>query len=470
MENEGLLENFSNHFMNYEHSSKEKSENLPKSLQYRKFFNWMSFLDPNTPLKKLSLPGSLNSAIYNVKFNELHYKSEDFKVIDKKLFNENFQQYNIISQLFLGIRFFSFTCKMTSNNSYIFCMDDFEGISLFEGLKLQMSYFFENFNNKKTEFSMLFFEFDGCTIKEKEALKKEIVELLEINTYGLKAGDFSFDIPIKELRKKNVRYILIEKDENQKKIENENDFFLSSNKFDFTNFFKKIPKLTKNQENNETNFSILNFFLRSFDLTPIFFEKTYGNMIYQYLDKIIVNFSHSDNLPNVFMKANIEQNLNFVKNVILLNQIKGLMNFNEYLALIFQTSDESFEEYSKNFNSKNSGCKNFTLGIPHIPNSISIYNKKIEHKVYFESLLTTCFTRREEKLKIEAPHGYIISFVNICSECEDKTNKLKFIITEGWVLENSISIKVKSLKNFTMEIKCEAIKLNSKIFYGEITP
>ena len=202
-----------------------------------------------------------------------------------------------------------------------------------------------------------------------------------------------------------------------------------------------MNKLYEKKENNMEcwkKFMVLQeYSALSEDMTPGFLEKTYGKLIDSHLQNLIVHFNISTKtIPNIFSRQLINQSPIFIGQVIFLNHLKGNMQINEYLTL---------------------------LGLPYIPGKIQVFKQRINHRVFFESLLTPCFTKREEELKIEAPSGFVLSYIDIFSESDDKTNKFKIVITDGWVLEKSISFRIKALRSFEAEIFAEAVPLSKKL-------
>lgn len=454
--------------LEYNYPSSNKSENIPSSLQYRKFINWMSFLKPDSALNQISLPGTSQSAIYNLKSSLLFEQMIDTThEIERSLSNENYQRYNIMGQLMMGVRFFSFICVYESNNKGFFSLNgrDSFTITMEEGLKNQMHVFFEKFNKISSELALLHFDFCGVGFEKEQALKKMIINYLELEKYGIRNKKFDPKITLSELRSKNIRYIVFL---NSKGLNNNDDFFIDSKT---TLQIKQLSNIIKvKKTNNEFDENIKGDYLiwqelsnNYADFTPAFFEKFYKKTIDLFLDEIIEEFHPEQKISNIFTRQFIDLSPNFLKNVIFLNHLKGNMIINEYITLLFRSSDHYFEEYMLKTCFKFTKMGEISLGLPNMPECIRLFHKKIVHKMFFESLLTTCFTKREENLIIECPKGYIVSYVRILNEWEDITNKLKFIIIDGWVMEPKLHVIIKSLRNFLFEIYVEAIPFTPQV-------
>ena len=438
----------------------ESSHMLPPSLAYRKFVNWMGFLLDQTKLFEICLPGTINSAIYSFKTRENILKDQNsLFLFDKSLLNENFQIYDIFSQLMAGVRFFSFECKLNNENIGVFCLGEREGMDLAEGMS-QINDFFDKFNKDETEFIILSFNFH-ISSKEQEAILKGIIgKSLKVDLFALKKKDFSISMSIGEMRKFKKRYILLSNQNTciDEFFGNENEIIIRRN----------MNKLYEKKENNMEcwkKFMVLQeYSALSEDMTPGFLEKTYGKLIDSHLQNLIVHFNISTKtIPNIFSRQLINQSPIFIGQVIFLNHLKGNMQINEYLTLLFHTNDQFFADFVSEKIIKYSSFGSFKLGLPYIPGKIQVFKQRINHRVFFESLLTTCFTKREEELKIEAPSGFVLSYIDIFSESDDKTNKFKIVITDGWVLEKSISFRIKALRSFEAEIFAEAVPLSKKL-------
>ena len=439
----------------------ESSHMLPPSLAYRKFVNWMSFLLDQTKLFEICFPGTINSAIYSFKTRENILKNQDSMFLfDKSLLNENFQIYDIFSQLMAGVRFFSFECRLNKKNYGAFCVGEREGMDLADGMS-QINDFFDKFNKDETEFVILSFNFHISSKEQEEILKGIIGKSLKIDVFALKKKDFSINMSVGEMRKFKKRYILLSNQNNcmDEFFGNENDIIIKRN----------MNKLYEKKENNMEEclkklMVLQEYSALSEDMTPGFLEKTYGKLIDSHLQNLIVNFHKSTNtIPNICSRQLINQSPIFIGQVIFLNHLKGNMQINEYLTLLFHTNDQFFSDYAREKIIKYSSFGSFKLGLPNIPGKIQVFKQKINHRVFFESLLTTCFTKREEELKIEAPNGFVLSYIDIFSVSDDKTNKFKIVITDGWVLETSISFRIKALRSFEAEIFAEAVPLSKKL-------
>jgi len=451
--------------LSYNRPDSAISNRIPSSLQHRKFINWMSFLIDETYIHEMSFPATLHSAIYNLKSNEIILKNQpSLKLLEKNLINENLQKYDLFSQLMAGVRFMSFDCQLNSENVGVFCFGDKESIKMKDGL-LQIHDFFERFNQRSTEFMFLSFKFQCKSQETQETLKKLIGKTLNIESFALKRKDFTRSLKINDIQKNKIRYILL-----CDPIQTYNDdYFISENDAILTNSLNNLFKNAKSIEITTNLLISQEYSTICEDLTPAFFEKTYGKLIDSHLQNLIIDFHNkTQKIPNICSRQLIDQSPTFIGNVIFLNHLKGLFKINEYLALLFHTNDQFFADYSLEKCLKYSNFGSFKLGLPNLPGRIMVYNQKITHQVFFESLLTTCFTKREEDLKIEAPEGFILSHLDIYSESKDKTNKFKIVITDGWVMERSICLRIKALTNFYVEICAEAIPLTKKIvFYSE---
>lgn len=439
----------------------EGSHVLPPSLIYRKFVNWMSFLLDQTKLFEICLPGTINSAIYSFKAMEDILKNQNpLFLFDKSLLNENFQIYDIFSQLMAGVRFLSFECRVNKENTAVLTVGEREAMDLAEGMS-QINDFFDRFNKDETEFVFLSFNFQISSKEQEEILKGIIGKSLKIEVFALKSKDFSISLSVGEMRKFKKRYILLSKQSNcvDEFFSHENEVLIKSN---MNHLFEK--KENNLEESTKNLMALQEYSALSDDLTPAFLEKTYGKLIDSHLQSLIANFHISTNLiPNICSRQLINQSPTFIGQVIFLNHLKGNMQINEYLTLLFHTNDHFFEDYAREKSIKYSSFGSFKLGLPNIPGKIQVFKQTINHRVFFESLLTTCFTKREEELKIEAPSGFILSYIDIFSESDDKTNKFKIVITDGWVLEKSISLRIKALRSFEAEIFAEAVPLSKKL-------
>ena len=324
----------------------------------------------------------------------------------------------------------------------------------------QINDFFDKFNKDETEFIILSFNFH-ISSKEQEAILKGIIgKSLKVDLFALKKKDFSISMSIGEMRKFKKRYILLSNQNTciDEFFGNENEIIIRRN----------MNKLYEKKENNMEcwkKFMVLQeYSALSEDMTPGFLEKTYGKLIDSHLQNLIVHFNISTKtIPNIFSRQLINQSPIFIGQVIFLNHLKGNMQINEYLTLLFHTNDQFFADFVSEKIIKYSSFGSFKLGLPYIPGKIQVFKQRINHRVFFESLLTTCFTKREEELKIEAPSGFVLSYIDIFSESDDKTNKFKIVITDGWVLEKSISFRIKALRSFEAEIFAEAVPLSKKL-------
>ena len=484
-------------FLTYEPPT--PSYHLPQSFQYRKFINWMSFLAPETLLRNIVFPGTLQSSHFSQavdSFTETLFK-QDLEFIDKTLLNNNYQGYNIIAQLILGVRYLSFDCEFggflqsegkSSSQSHTQCEpEQFNGQSQNEegnpqdkfipkmklqaqsgGLPLkylldQVTYFFDNFDTKNTEMAILNFQIINYTEEKEILLKSLLEESMEMKKYGVV---FNKELTFGEIKTKGWRYLVMIRcnNSNLKLL----DYFL--NEKDWV-CIKPMKFWIKNQgeQEFEVKYEEKPFILQEFcpklaGFTPAFFEKIYGHILDSQLEEYIKKPEFSK--INIFARHLIEKSPNFIKNIIVFNEIRGNIKQNCNFELLMKSSPHAFIEYSMSKSYKYSENGLLTIGNPKMPNHIILYNKEFDHKIFFESLLTTCFTKKEEIISLEAPDGYLLSFISVLVKNQDKTNKFKFIIKNGWILEKSFGFTVKALRNFQCEVLVEAVPLDWKLFRG----
>lgn len=274
------------------------------------------------------------------------------------------------------------------------------------------------FNLGNTEIIILILNFDdNLKPSTKEKIFFEIKEGLELDKFAIKLEELRQNLEY--FRRKGKRYIIQLNDYN----ENLN-FLLESSNLNFISI----------DEINTLNSDKMNKILSKRKTSQI---------------NIIYNFAITSKIDEIIFLNYWNQN--FYSDKFYFNSLLIYPKTNYLHCLQKRKLKESGQ---------------IVVGFPNLKNSILFYSNSIKHKIFFESLLTTCFTKRYENVELEVPEKYVISYIFMSLET-DRSNKINLSLEQGWLLEKKLQIKVKSLSNFLLVIKVEIIPLSDNIFiYG----
>ncbi len=429
-------------------------DDCPGNFSHRSLVNWMSFIRDDVKLINLAIPGSHDSATYSMRDTSL-------KGIIGDAFGRT-QNFNLLGQLLLGIRYLDLRCKQDSQGA-IFCHGSISGRPVENLIESQVRPFIENFPD---QFIILDFQQldNQCELDVKKIIEKHLNPAI----WAVPTDKFNPNMTLGELRRNDWRYVVLWSDGSYDKVKDDPNSWVVKrgdvihSPYDEKTYMgatQNIPAWLNQQCGQWEKEKKKLFVAQGISTTvnpkvrvgiprpPLEIERTDGHILNDWIWGL-----NGESSVNIIIRDSVDWYFDVIAKIISLNQERGWIKSAE------ATKFDHILNGAMKFKRRSGKSTTLEVGIPNLLGAETILNEEIRKD---SSLLRT----QKHEWDVHAPQDNAITWFKIESVWTDGTNGT-FEVKDGWVFEEHLNVYVESenSRGFHWRLQVQAARINPEYF------